>query len=138
MINKFTFTLCVFLSLSLTINAQDPHLSQFFASPLTVNPALTGKFDGKYRIAANYKTQWHADNDVYSSFTTSLDFSILKDRLPKNDILGIGIVALNEKAGGGALTNNYLGISTSYHKSLDENGSNRIGIGVREFTDKKG
>jgi type IX secretion system PorP/SprF family membrane protein len=128
--NKFTFTLSVLLGFSLITNAQDPHLSQFFASPLTVNPALTGKFDGKYRLAANYKTQWHAYNDIYSSFTSSLDFSILKDRLPENDILGVGIVALNEKGGGGALTNNYLGISTSYHKSLDEDGFKKIGVGV--------
>ncbi len=26
--------------------AQDPHFSQFFASPLTLNPAFTGKFNG--------------------------------------------------------------------------------------------
>ena len=26
--------------------AQDPHFSQFFSSPMTLNPAFTGKFNG--------------------------------------------------------------------------------------------
>ena len=38
--------------------AQDPHFSQFFASPLTLNPAFTGKFDGSWRLAANHRDQW--------------------------------------------------------------------------------
>jgi hypothetical protein len=30
--------------------AQDPHFSQFYMTPLYLNPALTGAFDGNYRF----------------------------------------------------------------------------------------
>ena len=33
------------LFVAVVANAQDPHFSQFFSSPLTLNPAFTGKFN---------------------------------------------------------------------------------------------
>ena len=112
-------------------NAQDPHFSQFFSSPLTLNPAFTGKFDGTLRVAGNYRNQWPAFNNVYTTSTLSVDFPILKSRLPDYDTWGLGILALTDKAGGGVLTNNYLGLSTSYHKALDENGFQQLGVGFQ-------
>lgn len=116
---------------SLFTNAQDPHFSQFFASPLTLNPAFTGKFDGTLRVAGNYRNQWPAFNNVYTTSTLSVDFDILKSRLPDYDTWGIGILALTDKAGSGVLTNNYLAVSTSYHKALDEDGFKQIGLGFQ-------
>jgi type IX secretion system PorP/SprF family membrane protein len=112
-------------------NAQDPHFSQFFASPLTLNPAFTGKFDGTVRVAGNYRNQWPAFNNVYTTSTLSVDFGILKNKIPENDTWGLGILALTDRAGGGILTNNYLGLSTSYHKALDEDGFQQLGIGFQ-------
>jgi type IX secretion system PorP/SprF family membrane protein len=119
------------LCISFYVNGQDPHFSQFFASPLTLNPALTGKFDGTVRAAGNYRNQWPAFNNVYTTFTFSTDFDIMKNKLPDYDIFGLGILLLSDKAGGGVLTNNYLGISASYHKTLDENGWQQLGIGFQ-------
>ncbi|MFS8083968.1 MAG: PorP/SprF family type IX secretion system membrane protein [Ginsengibacter sp.] len=113
------------------IRAQDPHFSQFFSSPLTLNPALTGKFDGTLRVSGNYRNQWPAFNNVYTTSTISVDFHLLKNKLPDYDTWGLGILALKDQAGGNILTNNYLGISTSYHKALDENGFQQIGIGFQ-------
>lgn len=111
--------------------AQDPHFSQFFSSPLTLNPALTGKFDGDLRAAANYRNQWPALNNVYTTYTGSVDFRIMKSHIPETDTWGVGILALSDKAGDGFLTNNYLAVSTSYHKSLDEDGFQQVGIGFQ-------
>lgn len=116
--------------------AQDPHFSQFFASPLTLNPAFTGKFDGTVRVAGNYRNQWPSFGNVYTTSTISVDFDILKDKLPDYDRWGIGILALTDKAGndntGNAiLTNNYLGLSMAYQKSLDEDGFKQLGIGFQ-------
>ena len=113
------------------LKAQDPHFSQFFSSPLTLNPALTGKFDGTLRVAGNYRNQWPAFNNVFTTSTLSVDFPILKSKLPENDTWGVGILALTDKAAGGILTNNYVGLSTSYHKALDEDGYSQIGIGFQ-------
>ncbi len=128
---KTTAILSTLLCISFFVRAQDPHFSQFFASPLTLNPALTGKFDGTLRVAGNYRNQWPAFNNVYTTSTLSVDFDILKSKLPDFDTWGIGILALTDKAGGGVLTNNYIGLSTSYHKALDEDGFQQIGLGFQ-------
>lgn len=129
---KKTIAILSFLiNLSLLTSAQDPHFSQFFASPLTLNPAFTGKFDGTLRVAGNYRNQWPAFNNVYTTSTLSVDFDILKNKLPDYDTWGVGIIALTDKAGSGVLTNNYLGLSTSYHKALDEDGFKQIGLGFQ-------
>lgn len=126
---KIALALC--LLISFIANAQDPHFSQFFASPLTLNPALTGKFDGTLRVAGNYRNQWPAFNNVYTTSTLSVDFSILNRIIPENDTWGVGIMALTDKAAGGILTNNYIGISTSYHKALNEDGFSQLGVGFQ-------
>ena len=57
------------------VSAQDPSFSQFFASPLTLNPALTGKFNGDLRVAGNYRNQWPTVNKAYVTSTLSIDFN---------------------------------------------------------------
>ncbi len=111
--------------------AQDPNFSQFFASPLTLNPALTGKFDGVYRIAGNYRNQWPSINNAYTTATVSADFGIMKNRVPETDQFGIGIMGFTDRAGNGVLTNNYAALSVAYHKGLDENGYHQIGAGFQ-------
>ena len=124
-----TLTVCVAL-LSESI-AQDPNFSQFFASPLTLNPALTGKFDGVYRVAGNYRNQWPTINNAFTTATASIDFGIMKNRLPDVDQFGIGLMGFTDRAGDGVLVSNYAGISVAYHKGLDENGYHQIGAGFQ-------
>ncbi|MEJ7671962.1 MAG: PorP/SprF family type IX secretion system membrane protein [Chitinophagaceae bacterium] len=133
---KISIILVVFFLSSMAI-AQDPHFSQFFASPLTLNPALTGKFDGTLRVAGNYRNQLPTFNNVYTTSTLSVDFSILNKIIPETDTWGVGIIALTDKAGNGVLTNNYIGISTSYHKALNEDGFSQIGIGFQGMYGQK-
>jgi type IX secretion system PorP/SprF family membrane protein len=128
---KTACILLTFLTACFFTKAQDPHFSQFFSSPLTLNPALTGKFDGTLRVAGNYRNQWPAINDVYTTSTVSIDFSILNKNLPEYDTWGVGILALKDKAGGGILNNTYVGVSTSYHKALNEDGYSQIGAGFQ-------
>ena len=47
--------------------AQDANFSQFYASPLTLNPALTGKFHGTLRVAGNYRNQWPTISHAFIS-----------------------------------------------------------------------
>lgn len=124
-----TLTICV--ALTIMSNAQDPNFSQFFASPLTLNPALTGKFDGVYRVAGNYRNQWPSISNAYTTATVSWDMGIMKNRIPEYDQFGIGIMGFTDRAGDGALTNNYAALSLAYHKGLDENGYHQIGAGFQ-------
>ncbi|PZR24597.1 MAG: hypothetical protein DI535_21725 [Citrobacter freundii] len=128
---KLFSTLIVCVALMSVSNAQDPNFSQFFASPMTLNPALTGKFDGVYRFAANYRNQWPSISNAYTTMTASFDMGILKDRIPENDQFGIGFMGYSDKAGDGALNSTYFGLSLAYHKSLDENGYHSIGAGFQ-------
>jgi type IX secretion system PorP/SprF family membrane protein len=118
--------------------AQDPHFSQFYSSPMTLNPALTGKFDGTFRLAANYRNQWPTINNAFTTATASLDMPILANRLPEFDTWGVGILGLSDQSGNKILRNNYIGISTAYSKGLDENGYHQLAIGFQGvYTNKK-
>lgn len=128
---KLISTLIVYVVLVSDATAQDPNFSQFFASPLTMNPAMTGKFDGVYRIAGNYRNQWPSINNAYTTATISADFGIMKNRISDLDQFGIGIMGFTDRAGNGVLTNNYAAISLAYHKGLDENGYHQLGAGFQ-------
>jgi type IX secretion system PorP/SprF family membrane protein len=128
--NIFFVFLCVCL-LNLQSFAQDPGFSQFFASPLTLNPALTGKFDGIYRVAGNYRDQWPAISKAFITSTMSLDLGILRNKLSEGDTWGVGFMAMNDKTANGILTSNYVSFSTAYHKGLDEEGLHQIGVGFQ-------
>jgi type IX secretion system PorP/SprF family membrane protein len=113
------------------VSAQDPSFSQFYASPLTLNPALTGKFNGDMRIAGNYRNQWPTVNQAYITSTVSVDFPIMQDKLREGDRLGVGFMAMTDKTANGILTSNYFGFSTAYHKTIDESGLHTIGVGFQ-------
>jgi type IX secretion system PorP/SprF family membrane protein len=111
--------------------AQDPSFSQFFASPLTLNPALTGKFNGDLRIAGNYRNQWPTVNKAYVTSTISIDLPILQNKLREGDRWGMGVLAMTDKTANGILNSNYFGLSTAYHKTIDQDGLHTIGVGFQ-------
>ena len=124
-------TLTATLFTTLTATAQDPGFSQFFASPLTLNPALTGKFNGVVRVAGNYRNQWPSINNAFITSTISVDAPIMTGRLPENDTWGIGLMAMTDKTASGVLNSNYVSLSTAYHKALDLDGYHSIGVGFQ-------
>ena len=123
------YTIAILFTLS--AKAQDPHFSQFFASPLTLNPAFTGKFDGKWRLAANHRDQWPSIPKAYVTTSASVDFPILASKIPTGDVFGIGISGLSDASADNALKLNYGSLSLSYHRALDEDGYNTIGAGFQ-------
>jgi type IX secretion system PorP/SprF family membrane protein len=123
------FILLFFISNAVT--AQDPSFSQFFASPLTLNPALTGKFNGDLRAAGNYRNQWPDVNNAYITSTVSIDLPIMQGMLREDDRWGIGMMAMTDKTANGILTSNYVALSTAYHKAVDENGLHQISVGFQ-------
>ncbi len=48
--------------------AQDAIFSQYFASQPYLNPALTGFYDGSYRVNAHYRTQWTNINSGINTY----------------------------------------------------------------------
>lgn len=113
------------------VHAQDPHFSQFFASPLTLNPAFTGKFDGQWRLAVNHRNQWPSIPKAYVTSSASFDVPVLKNKIPEGDVFGLGISGVSDASANNILKLNYGSISLSYHKALDENGYHTIGAGFQ-------
>ena len=102
-----TFVTLVFLAG--TLKAQDPHFSQFFASPLTLNPAFTGKFDGLWRLTANHRDQWPSIPKAYVTTSASVDFPILKGKIPEKDVFGVGISGVSDASANNILKLNLIG-----------------------------
>ena len=101
------------VALAFKAKAQDPHFSQFFASPLTLNPAFTGKFDGSWRLAANHRDQWPSIPKAYVTTSASFDFPILKNRIPEGDVFGVGISGVSDQSANNQLKLNYGSLSLS-------------------------
>lgn len=111
--------------------AQDPHFSQFFASPLTINPANTGNFSGTIRAALNSRTQLPEFNNPYATKTLSIDAPILKKYIKEDDKLSLGLLILSDQSGNKLLNDNNIAASVSYSKALDENANHSIALGFQ-------
>ncbi len=111
--------------------AQDPHFSQFFASPLTINPANTGNFSGTIRAALNSRTQLPEFNNPYATKTLSIDAPVLKKYIKEDDKLSLGLLILSDQSGNKLLNDNNIAASVSYSKALDENANHSIALGFQ-------
>jgi len=108
--------------------AQDQHFTQFFASPLTLNPALTGAYDGKYRLALIYR-----DQEPYKTFAGAIDLRFNFRNIGKRykDAFGVGVVFYNDKVPEVGYSNNQINISGGFHKSLSPRNNQFLSIGAQ-------
>lgn len=127
-----TLLLVVLVSLlQETAKAQDPQFSQFFSSPLTLNPALTGNFNGTMRAVVNIRSQNADYANAYNTKTASVDFPIRSRLIKQNDQLSMGILLLSDQTGNKVITQNNLGLSLAYMKGFDEEQKRSITIGFQ-------
>jgi len=122
-------TLLVILLFTCTVlsYSQDPHFSQFYASPLTLNPAFAGKFDGDIRVAGIHRNQWPTINKAFVTTSAAVDFRIMKNHIAENDTWGVGLMGFSDQSANGAVKFNYASVGTAFHKGLDEEGYHQIG-----------
>ena len=115
-----------------SVYGQDVHFTQYFTSPLTLNPAMTGLVAEDIRLAADYRTQWSSVSpNPYVTGTISYDMAILKGKLPEGDAMGIGLMGLYDKSGSGGLTNTTVGLSLAYHKAFGYDKQQHISFGLQ-------
>jgi type IX secretion system PorP/SprF family membrane protein len=124
-----------FTFLSFQIQAQDRQLTQFYAAPLALNPALTGTFDGKYRVGVNYRDQWRSLLDQpYSTFALGADFkfnSFGRSGAFEKDKIGLGLLFLRDKVNILDFSTTQIALSTAYHKALDPNNKQYLSLGFQ-------
>lgn len=117
---------------AISAQAQDVHFTQYFASPLTLNPAQTGLIDSDWRVSANLRQQWYkVSANPYLSGTVSYDMPVLRNKLPAGDALGVGLLGIYDKAGAGGLQNMTFGLSLAYHKAFGVDKQHRISFGAQ-------
>lgn len=122
---------------SFVMHAQDPHFSQFYSSPMTLNPAMTGVFSGETRLAMTYRNQWRTVSTPFTTATVACDFQLLNGRIG-NDILGVGFMGLVDQSNNQGLKANFISFSAAYNKNIDQNGFHKIGVGFQSsWTTKK-
>jgi len=125
---KLLAIIAIFSSVNLW--AQDIHFSQFYNSPLTLNPALTGKMNGAYRVGFLYRNQWFQASETGTPFITYSGFADAPIRF-KKDALGVGLVAFQDNAGEGALKTMSAMASVAYHKGMGKDGRHSLSLGVQ-------
>ncbi len=112
-------SLIVFLLLGVCteMSAQDIHFSQFYMSPLNLNPAMTGVNNCKTRLIANYRNQWASalQANAYNTYSVSYD-----QKLPvgRSDYFGIGGVLWGDVAGETRFGTTQARITFSYSKKV--------------------
>jgi type IX secretion system PorP/SprF family membrane protein len=113
---KHLLTLCLF-TIFLLAKGQDIHFSQYNGSLLNASPALTGLFDGDYRVNAIYRSQWQSVPVPYKTFSLAGDMRYKPKQL-LSDCIGIGIHFNNDVAGDAYYGFNQLYVNASYlHKA---------------------
>ncbi|HET6990711.1 MAG TPA: PorP/SprF family type IX secretion system membrane protein, partial [Bacteroidia bacterium] len=120
--------LCVVVLLTATaLFGQDIHFSQFYMSPLTINPGMAG---AQYDMQAilNYKNQWQSVTHPYKTFGASFDTRLNKNKSSAG-YFAAGINFFSDKAGTINMGTTQGSLSLAYHAKL--NGYNTFGGGLQ-------
>jgi type IX secretion system PorP/SprF family membrane protein len=110
--------------------AQDPAMSQFYANPLFMNPAMAG-VEGPAKVYLGYRNQWPAAADPYSTYHASYEQFL--DAVQG----GIGVHVINDRQGGGVFNTVSLDAIYAYHlkvtRQLTMTGGFQASIGQRNM-----
>ncbi|HZF99643.1 MAG TPA: PorP/SprF family type IX secretion system membrane protein, partial [Chitinophagales bacterium] len=100
--------------------AQDLHFTQYHMSPLTLNPAFTGVFNGNMRLTANYRNQWQSILPTVP-FRTLAGAAELSGRSGQDNRIGAGLHVFTDKAGSLDLSKTQVSGSLAYTMALSRN-----------------
>lgn len=116
--------------------AQDLHFSQYFNSPLLINPANTGfNPDYDYRLGGNYRNQWANVGNPYKTMSAWGDVKLFANRFD-NGWIGVGGALYKDVAGSGSLSTTSGFASVAYHQMIGYNSLLSGGFGLG-YTSKR-
>ena len=120
--NKF---LAFFLSTTIGLGAQDIHFSQFYASPQTLNPAMTGFLNGDCRAGVMYRNQWKSVTVPFITISGDYQHKFI---LGNGDNVGAGVVIVSDKSGDANFNITKIHLDGAYHKKLSPNHQISLGF----------
>lgn len=118
---KLISSLILSIHLVQCLYGQDPIFSQFFTSPMQLNPAFAGHSMGT-SIALNYRNQWPAFDQAYVTYSMAVDHYL--DGLNS----GIGLYVNADDAGRGILKTFKFAGTYAYQVRLGEDFYTRLGV----------
>lgn len=121
----FIVTFLILTRFSGSLFAQDIHFSQFYASPISLNPGETGFFEGNWRLANNFRTQWSAIGEPFNTIAFSAD----KPFHMKKGKVGLGLLFVNDQSGSSHLNINKVYLSINLIKTYGD--KHTFGFGIQ-------
>lgn len=106
---------------------QDIHFSQFYRSPLMLNPALTGDYKGDWRFTGNQRSQWRAVSRAYNTFGFSVENN--EGKIKPN--LFYGLNYMNDVAGDGNYRTHELNVSVAQQFLFKSVTAQKITVGAQ-------
>lgn len=128
------FSAMVFVIVPHTSKAQDVAFSQFMSNPLYLNPALSGLYNGTYRLAGSYRDQWLGALDhPYRTFSFSgdMNFDVHTGLSDKPDRAAFGFLFVNDRTNYINFNANQIAAVGAYHKYLGDRYEQYLGIGFQ-------
>ncbi len=101
--------------------AQDPEFSQFFANPISLNPAFTGTTELP-RFVLNYRNQWPQKGATYITYSASYD------QISKKMNAGFGVQVIHDQELNNVINSSSALFSYSYHIKFDERKFMNLGL----------
>ena len=130
---KLKIFIYVFVLTASQSKAQDPSFSQFFSSPLNINPSLTANINADWRAIANFRDQWISPASPYATGTISYDTKMFQKKFPgveEGNVFGLGGMLMYDKAMSGVVKSTYASLNMSYRvKLIDGETKHRLGAG---------
>jgi type IX secretion system PorP/SprF family membrane protein len=120
----------ILLFMSPDAESQDPALSQFYANPLYMNPAMAG-IEGPAKVYLGYRNQWPGATNPYVTYHASYDQYV--------EVLqgGVGLHIGNDRQGGGVFNTLSVDAIYAYHlqvsKDLMVTGGFQASVGQRSM-----
>jgi type IX secretion system PorP/SprF family membrane protein len=129
--NRYIALLTLLISSMPSLHAQSPVFSQYYASSLYLNPALSGLEKDIY-FGMNYRSQWSNLGLPFNTFQFSFIKPLVKPGIHVKHLGGLGASFLNDVAGPNKeFTTQSVAISGAYNFHLTRYGNNILSIGLQ-------
>lgn len=111
----------------MSLRAQDIHFSQFYSSPVQLNPALTGNFEGDWRFSGNQRSQWRSVSRPFNTFGFSAENR--EGRVIPGLLFGANF--FHDAAGDGNYRTFELNVTSSYEYFIPGDSAHKITPGIQ-------
>lgn len=109
------------------LGAQDLHQSQFYLTPLHASPASTGLFEGEWRVAGMYRSQWRTVPVSFRTYAVSADWKAWQRG---KSLLSLGLLLQNDQAGDAQLSWGQGGLNLAAAHALGKKSLVSVGFGL--------